>query len=162
METNFISLTEIEQLKKKRFSLWVFVAITVTLLAGFAVLAYCLQNRSSQRIWIVAGTIVTSLWLFMVAYVLIKMMGPLDKYLRFSRKALSKQRIVNQIKIVRIYGNVESYDGFKTLAIEGTEVDEKTRIRCRYEATTPISLKIGSTYEVETFDDVIVRIKEIS
>lgn len=161
MEKQFISLEEIQGLKKKRFSLWLFIGVTFLILLGFVVLAFSLQTRSSQTFWIILGTVLTSLWLLVTAYVLIKMMAPLQKYLVFSRMALTHSRIVFKVKIMGICNDIESYDGFKTRAIEGEEVDEKTKLHLRHEGTSNVTFQVGSVYEIEAYDDVIVRIKEV-
>lgn len=160
MERQLISLKEIEALQKKRFFLWVFAALSFLVLFGFVVLAFSLQNRSTQRLWIILGTVVTSLWLIVMAYLFLKMMLPLNKYLSFSRKALSHERSVAKVKITGICRDIESYDGFKTRCVEGVEVDEKSKLHFRYEGTSDLDLKVGSVYEIESYDDLIVRIKE--
>lgn len=161
MEKQFISLEDIQELKKKRFSLWFFIGAIFLFLLAFAFLAFSLQTRASQRLWIVLGTVLTSLGLLVVAYVLIKMMMPLQKYLAFSQQALAHSRIISKVKITGICKDIESYDGFKTRSVEGEEVDEKTKFHFRYDGTSEASFRVSSVYEIETYDDVIVRAKEV-
>jgi len=160
MEINLISLEEIKALRKKRDGLFAFILGTFLALAVFTLLAYLLQNRSTQSLWIIGGTILTSVWLIVVAYVFLKMLSPLCHYLKFSQTALSRTRRINAVRVDSLGSEIETFDGFKAKLLEGKEVDELTLLHYRYEASADLKLKTGHIYEIETFDDVIVRARE--
>lgn len=155
-----MSLGEIKALKKKRTALWVFLIGTLLALAVFVLLAYLFQNRPTQTIWIAFGTVLTSIWLIVAAYVILKMLSPLSHYLKFSKTALSRKRQINAVRVDSLGSGIETYDGFKTRLLEGKEIDELTLMHYRYEASADLDLKIGHVYEIEAFDGVIVRMRE--
>jgi hypothetical protein len=160
MEIILISLEEIKILKKKRKGLLVFFFGTFLVLAVFGLFAYLFQNRSTQMIWIVCGTFLTSLWLIVIAYVFLKMLSPLQHYLKFSKTALSGSRQINSVRVDSLGAENETFDGFKTKFLEGKEVDKLTLMHYRYEASADLKLKAGRIYEIEAFDGVVLRVKE--
>jgi len=160
MEIRLISLEEIKALKKKRAKLLAFVIGTFLVLAVFTLLAYRFQNRSTQSLWIIGGTILTSVWLIVSAYVFLKMLSPLNHYLKFSKTALSRTRRINAVRVDSLGSEIATFDGFKTKLLDGKEIDELTLLHYRYEASVDLKLKVGHVYEIEAFDDVIVRVRE--
>lgn len=161
MEKSLISIDGLKKLYQSRKALIFFVGGLSLFWLLFTILVFLFQTRSTQTIWIVAGTIVTSLWLIVLSYVFIKMMAPLKKYTVFSEEALSRNRLVNDIKISEICKDIETYKGFKTCLVKGVEIDDGTTLRLRYEATSDVDFGVGKTYEIESYDDVIVAYKEI-
>lgn len=160
MEISLISLEEIKTLKKKKAWLLFFILGTLLALLAFAAAAYGFQNRSTGTLWIAGGTVLTSLWLIASGFVFLKMLSPLDHYLRFSVKALSQNRPINQVRIDSVSNSIETYNGFKTIMVVGKEIDEFTILHYRLEASADCQLKKGRIYEIEAYDDVIVRVKE--
>lgn len=163
MEVKLISLEGIEALKKQKRKLWIFVILLSIGWVFFTVCAFVFQNRSTQFLWIVLGTIITSLWLITLSYVFTKMYAPLKHYEAFSTQALSKERVINSVRVCKLPKEIETYKGFRTLTLDGEEVDEANRkMIFRYESSADVHLEVGRVYEVEAYDDVVVRIKEIS
>jgi hypothetical protein len=163
MEVKLISLEGIEALKKQKRNLWIFVSLLSAGWVAFTIGAFVFQNRSTQLLWIILGTIITSLWLIILGYVFTKMYAPLRHYVAFSIEALSKERVINNVRVCELHEEVETYKGFRTLTLDGEEVDEENRkMIFRYEANAEVHLEVGHVYEVEAYDDVVVRIKEIS
>lgn len=162
MEVKLISLEGIASLKKQKRNLWIFVGLLSALWVTFTVCAFLFQNRSTQHLWIVLGTVITSLWLIVLGYVFTKMYAPVKRYEAFSIEALSKERVINNIRVAELHNEVETYKGFRTLTLDGEEVDEENRkMIFRYENNADVHLVVGHVYEVEAYDDVVVRIKEI-
>src|SRR5574344_462743 len=115
MEVKLISLEGIQALKKQKRNLWIFVAFISALWIAFTLCAFLIQNRSTQHLWIILGTVITSLWLIALGYVFTKMYAPLKHYEAFSIQALSKERIINNVRICELHQEVETYKGFRTL-----------------------------------------------
>ncbi|MFA6620516.1 MAG: hypothetical protein WCS90_05260 [Bacilli bacterium] len=163
MEVKLISLEGIEALKKQKRKLWIFVILFSLGWVAFTVCAFVFQNRSTQLLWIVLGTIITSFWLITLGYTFTKVYAPLRHYEAFSIQALSKERVINSVRVCELHKEAETYKGFRTLIFDGEEVDEANRkMIFRYEDSADIHLEAGRVYEVEAYDDVVVRIKEIS
>lgn len=160
MEQNIISLAEIASLKKKRLLLWLSLGAAFAFWLLFTVFCFIFQTRETQTIWIFLGTVVTSLWLTLSGYALIKMLGPLSKYLTFCLRVLSKSRPIDYVRIIETDEEPETFRGFKTHFLVGSKIDEPQNLRFRYEASYPLSVKSDAVYEIESYDGVIVRLKE--
>jgi hypothetical protein len=162
MELILVSTSELSKLQRKKKLLLSFIVVTFLVLAVFVLLAFLFQNRETQALWIVSGTILTSCWLTIVLYVITKMYFPLDDYARFMKKALSRDRTVNDVMIIRQEPELDSYSGFACKIIGVEEIDEHTKFQIRYEATVSLIIDRTKKYEIETFDGFLLRIKEIS
>ncbi len=160
MEISLISLDGIKALKKKRGRLWGFLGGLAALLAAFVGVAYAFQTRATQNLWIGAGAMVTAVILIIGAYVIAKMLTPLNHYLAFSIQALSSLREVDDVRLDAQSLDVETFRGFPTKQLFGYKVDEGSLLRYRYEATAAVPFLAGKVYEIEAFDEVIVRLKE--
>lgn len=161
MDIELISLKSLHEGQKKKRRIWFFLVFGSLLLVAFTVVAYRFQNRSSQTLWIVFGSVLTWLWLIVIGYMVIKMLAPLDHYLQFMQEALSKPRVVNDVKVTILRKDIETYRGFRTLSIEGIEADEETQMTYRYEASETCPFQVGRVYEIEAYDDVVVRLREL-
>jgi hypothetical protein len=160
MEKTLISLESLKALKHEKAKVWLFVGVLLVLFAVFVLCGFLFQNRDTQVLWIVFGTIVTSFVFVTLAFVFIKIYAPLFSYASFCHHALSKKRPINDVEILEIYGDKETYKGFSTRVLLVKEKDELKRWKVYYEASEPLSLKLGRLYEIETSDEVLVRIKE--
>jgi hypothetical protein len=163
MEISLISLKSIAQLRQSKKKLWFCLGGIALLWIIFTVLAFVFQNRLTQHLWIAFGSVVTSLCFIVSAFIVAKIYAPIRHYQRFSEEALSHERIINKVRISRLDSDSQTYKGFKTLGFEAEEVDEGNRkLFFRYEETAKPVLEVGHTYEVEAFDDIVVRIKELA
>jgi hypothetical protein len=163
MEVKLISLEGIQALKKQKRNLFLFVGGTALIWAAFVVCLFLFQTRATQYLWIALGTVVTSLWLILLGYVFTKMYAPLNHYEKFSVEALSKERVINTVRVCQVHEEVQTYKGFRTLTLDGEEVDEQNRkMIFRYEFSEAVTLQVNHVYEVEAYDDVVVRIRELS
>ncbi|MCR4562034.1 MAG: hypothetical protein K5694_02370 [Bacilli bacterium] len=159
MNTELISLHEIELLNKKKRLLLVLMVVILVLVAGLLTMGLLLQNRSTQLFWIVGGASVSSILLIIDAYILTKMFLPLRAYGKFSYQALSHTREVKKVKIEAICTEIITFRGFKTYQIRGIEVDDERNVVCSYEQSSGLHLEEGETYIIETYDDVIVAVR---
>lgn len=161
METDFISLASLEKAKKKLKLLISLMVSIAVLFAAYCVMAGLLQNRSTQYLWIGLGTAVTTIFLLVEAYILLMVVGPLRSYMKFAKKALSRKRFLNKIRVIGTKKKSETYLGIETYTLTVEELDEKTVWDVRYPIREGFDPEIGEEYLIESFDEVILRAEKL-
>jgi hypothetical protein len=160
MEKELIGENELNALKKKNTGLIVFFILWTLLIAGWITLVFLLQNRSTEYLWLYLGAIVTTLLIVVLLYVFTKMATPLWAYMKFMAKCESKDHQINDVTIVEEQTATITYQGILTKQLNVKEVDEGNIWTVSYQADEKLELKKGKTYQIETYDDVLIRIKE--
>lgn len=161
MEYSFVDLETYKGLKKLKTLLICLCVLIAFLFAVFCLLAGLFQNRDTALYWIIGGSIVTFIFLFVESYILLMPFRSVLAYIAFFDKALSKPRLRNEVTIVGIKKEKETYQGMETKSIEVFENDENEVWEIRYFAESRFEPKIEGRYIVETYDDVLMRIEEI-
>jgi hypothetical protein len=75
-------------------------------------------------------------------------------------KCESKDHQVNDVTIVEEQTATITYQGILTKQLNVKEVDEGNIWTISYQADEKLDLEKGKTYQIETYDDVLIRIKE--
>jgi hypothetical protein len=160
MKQSLISLEDLRAADRKNAWLIAFEVFLVMAMGAATALIYVFQSRATQTIFIWVGSIIYILVLTVFFYVLFMMIRPLGSYRRFMRKALSKPRPLNDVSVLSLSKERETYKGFPCFSLRVRELDEGTVWNVRYESSTPIDIKMGGVYEIETYDEVLCAIKE--
>ncbi|MCI1244565.1 MAG: hypothetical protein LKG11_01210 [Bacilli bacterium] len=160
MKQSLISLENLTAANRKNAWLIAFEAFLIAALGAATALIYVCQTRATQTIFIWVGSIIYILILTIFFYVLFMMIRPLGSYRRFMRRALSKPRPLNDVSVLSLSEERETYKGFPCFSLRVKELDEGTIWNVRYESSAPIDAKIGGIYEIETYDEVLCAIKE--
>jgi hypothetical protein len=162
MEKVLIDEQAYARLKKQNLGLIIFFVLWTLLIASWVTLVFVLQNRSTEYLWLYLGTAVTSLLLIVLLYALMKMGLPLWSYRRFMKKSLGKDHVLNDVTLVAEQSDTITYQGIMTKQLNVKEVDEGNIFTISYQADEKLNLEMGKTYQIETYDEMLIAIKEES
>ena len=161
MEIDVISLRKMDETKRKLFWCFFYISMAGITLIAFILLNIFFENRTTATLWIIGGTIIGFLSLTSIAYVVVKMIWPLKSFLKMANKALSSERLINDVIITEEPKEVSSYGGYKSVSFLASEVDEKTTIHYSIDAEYSSFIKKGKRFEIEAYGGVISRIRDL-
>lgn len=145
--------------KKRWCSAYVFLALAILL--AYIILTIFFESRTTATLWIIGGTLVGFFTLSSSSYVVVKMIWPLRSYTKMAEKALSSERLINDVIIKESPENPSSYGGYCSLSFVGEEIDEKTTIRYSIDSEYSSKIQKGRKYEIEAYGGVVSRFREI-
>lgn len=160
MEKELIGPVASQKLKMQNLRLALLGVAWLLLFGGWVAVVFLFQSRAYEYLWIALGSLVSTLFLAVLLYGVLKAAVPLWAALRFARKVAKKDHVLNDIVLVCLNKELETYEGLLTRSVTVREIDEGTVWTIRYDAEADLSLKAGGHYAVETYDEVLLRIKE--
>jgi len=160
MEKELIGPESTRKLEKQNILLLVLGIAWLLLIGGWIAIVFLFQTRTYEYLWIVIGSLVTTLFVTVFLYVLFKASIPLWAMLRFAHKAAKKDHVINDVVVVSLDPELETYKGILVHSITVREIDEGTVWKIRYEAEAGVLIEAGKHYAVETYDEVLLRIRE--
>jgi hypothetical protein len=160
MQKELIGENELKALKKKNTGLIVFFIAWTLLIAGWITIVFLFQNRSTEYLWLYLGAAVLTILLTILLYVFTKMARPLWAYMTFMSKCDHKDHQRNDVILLEEQKDTITYQGILTKQLNVKEIDEGNTWTISYQADEKLDLKVGQAYQIETYDDLLVAIKE--
>ena len=81
-------------------------------------------------------------------------------YVSGMKKSLGKDHVLNDVTLVAEQQDTITYQGIMTKQLNVKEVDEGNIFTISYQADEKLNLEMDKTYQIETYDEMLIAIKE--
>jgi len=161
MIKTLINDEKLDILKAKRNKI-IFVSLCFLVVWIIYCVASCfIQNRDTMKIFIVINSIVSIIVVISLLYALTQNILPLNNQIKLYSKALSSWKTKEQVKLVSIQTNKETYLGVEANVIYVSNIN-KEESRTKIFIDEELEFKKDVIYEIEYYHNFLISIKEVS